>query len=53
MAKYQVVCFGEGVCDLNEGDIVLLEPYSGIEIVSNEEKYRITFIEDVLVKLED
>lgn len=53
MAKYQVVCFGEGVYDLNEGDIVLLEPYSGIEIVSNKEKYRITFIEDVLVKLED
>lgn len=53
MVKYQVICFGEGVYDLNEGDIVLLEPYSGIEIVSNEEKYRITFIEDVLVKLED
>lgn len=53
MAKYQVVCFGEGVYDLNEGDIVLLEPYSGIEIVSNKEKYRITFIEDVLIKLED
>lgn len=53
MAKYQVVCFGEGVYDLNEGDIVLLEPYSGIEIVSNKDKYRITFIEDVLVKLED
>ena len=52
MSEYQVVCFGEGVYDLEIGDKVLLEPYAGIEIVSSEEKYRIVFIEDVLVRLE-
>jgi co-chaperonin GroES (HSP10) len=53
MSKYEVVCFGDGVYDLNAGDIVILEPYSGIEIISNKNKYRITFIEDVLIKMED
>ena len=53
MAEYQVICFGNGVYDLNINDKVILEPYSGIEVVSDDEKYRIVFIEDVLVKLDN
>lgn len=53
MSKYKVVCFGDNINDLEKNDIVLLEPYSGIEIVSGKEKYRIVYIEDVLIKLKE
>jgi co-chaperonin GroES (HSP10) len=39
MSKYKVICFGEGCEYVNENDIVLVEPYSGIEIVSKQDIY--------------
>jgi len=53
MPKYHVIACGEGCEDLEIGNTVLVEPYSGFEIISQKDTYRISFIEDILVTLED
>ena len=52
LAKYQVICCGDDCHDLNVGDIVMVEPYSGIEIESRKDIYRIVLMQDILIKVE-
>ena len=51
-AKYRVIKKGNYCDDINEGDIVIVEAYSGIEIVSKQNVYRIVTIDDVICKEE-
>lgn len=53
MSKYKVICFGEGCEYVNENDIVLVEPYSGIEIVSKQDIYRIVYFDNIIIKVQE
>lgn len=53
MSKYKVICFGEGCEYVNENDIVLVEPYSGIEIVSKQDTYRIVYFDNIIIKIQE
>lgn len=47
-----VVCVGDGIDELQSGDKVLVDTYAGVEIDCGKEKYRIVFVDDILLKLE-
>ena len=51
--KYDVLSCGEGCEEIEEGDIVMVAPYSGTEIISNNKRYRIVLISDVICRMED
>lgn len=50
--EYEIINFGEGCEDISVGEKVMVIPYSGIEIVSKKDVYRIVFINDILCKLD-
>lgn len=52
LAQYQVICCGDECYDLNKDDVVMVEPYSGIEIESKKDIYRIVLMQDILIKVE-
>ena len=50
--EYKVVCVGDGVLDVKQGDKVVVEAYSGIEVVSGMDVYRIVAEGNLLAVLE-
>lgn len=53
MSKYKVICVGAGCENIEVDKCVLVEPYSGFEIVSKKDTYRIVFFEDILVTMDN
>ena len=51
--EFEVVAAGEGCDDVVPGQVVMVDTYSGTEIVSGKDLYRIVSIADVLCVLED
>lgn len=51
--RYFVVCVGEGVDEISIGDVVIVEAYAGVEIVSDGSVYRILNDCDILCKVEE
>lgn len=47
-----VICVGDGVDEIEVGDVVVADAYAGIEIVKGKEIYRIVYDEDILFKME-
>ena len=51
-AQYKVVCVGKDCDDLKENEFVMVIPYSGIEVESREDIYRIVLYQDILCKVD-
>lgn len=51
--RFVVISVGEGFDDLIPGDVVVVEPWSGTEIVSKNLVYRIVTVGDVLARIEE
>ena len=49
----KVVCVGEYVDGVSKGDTVIVERFSGIEIVDGKEVYRIVYDVDILCNVEE
>jgi co-chaperonin GroES (HSP10) len=47
-----VLCVGEGVDDVEKGDVVIVDTYAGVEVVSKKVVYRILMDTDLLCKVE-
>ncbi len=53
MPLLRVLCVGDGVDEVEVGDVVLTDKYAGVEIVDGGNIYRILYGVDVLCRVED
>ena len=51
-AKFKVISFSDDCNDIEKGDTVMIVPYCGIEIISQQNIYRIVVVQDILLKVD-
>lgn len=51
-SQFKVISFSDDCNDIEKGDTVMIVPYCGIEIISQQNIYRIVVVQDILLKVD-